>query len=182
MAINLPDKTINILERLTANKQETLLYTPSSQFFLNTLIKYQGFIYSLRICSSLNSINATFAPLDNPIDTDYQREQKYQLFRASERKTIELSLKKNINNAEKIVITYIECYNTEPIFLSNIMPFLTDLDYYGIEHNVGLYAKIIDNGYGLLENNDTIYFNGVVIEKTSILQDASDQIYNFVGE
>ena len=183
MAIDLPDKIINVARALTSNNQtNVLLYSPSFTTLFNTRINYQGYLYSLRLCSRIFSISETFAPLDNPIDTDYQREQKYQMFRSSERKTIKISLKPiTPTTAQEIILTYIEVYHTKPIYLVNVMPFLTELDYYGIQHNMGLYATLIDNGYGVLTSDDIIYVNGVVIEKSAIMQDDSNVIYNFIG-
>lgn len=187
MAIDMPDRLSQIAARITpaTGSQEAVLYTPSNATVLGTPINYQGHMAVIRVACYLDSISQTFAPMILPTDTLAQKEQKNQMFRASPKKGLLVSLRSQ--GGQNFEVGMIDLYNVKPIFLTGINEFFTDLDFYGIAFGWSIHAKIIDRGHGLLQNNtgagrqdDWVSITGYVVEKSSFLQDHNNIVYNYV--
>ncbi len=184
MAVELPDRIAQIAQRFTPTNQEATLYTPSSTSVLGTEINYQGYMAVVRCAAYIDSLSQVFVPVDDPGDTTARREQKAQLFRANPKKGILISLRSPSNIDFEVGI--IDVFNVKPIFLSGINEYFTDLELYGIQSGWKIQAKIIDRGFGLLQNNtgegqqnDWVSVTGYVVEKGGFLQDHNNVVYNF---
>ena len=186
MAIDMPDRIAQIAARITpaTSNQEAILYSPSNASVLGVNINYQGYMAVIRCAAHIDSIPQTFAPIILPTDTLAQKEQKNQMFRASPKKGLLISLRSPTDQNFEIGI--IDLYNVEPIFITGINEFFTDLENYGIEFGWKIYAILIDRGHGLLQNNtgvglqnDWVSITGYVTEKSSFLQDHNNVVYGY---
>lgn len=187
MAIDMPDRIAQIATRITpaTSNQEAILYTPSTASVLGASINYQGHMAVIRVACGIDSIAPVFAPIILPTDTLAQKEQKNHLFRANPKKGILVSLRNPAGQLFEIGL--IDLYNVKPIFLTGINEFFTDLEFYGIRFGWSIFAKIVDRGHGLLQNNtgtglqnDWVSITGYVVEKSSFLQDHNNIVYNYI--
>lgn len=187
MAIEMPDRIAQIASRIipaTAN-QEAVLYTPSTASVLGTTVNYQGYMAVIRCAAYIDSLTQVFVPIDDPVDTTARREQKAQLFRANPKKGLLISLRSPTN--EDFEVGIIDLFNVKPMFLSGANEYFTDLELYGIKFGWKIQAKIVDRGWGLLQNNtgegqqnDFVSITGFVVEKSGFLQDHNNNVYNFI--
>lgn len=183
MAIEMPDRIGQIAQRFTPGNQEATLYTPSTASVLGTSVNYQGYMAVIRCAAHIDSLSQTFVPIDDPGDTTARREQKAQLFRANPKKGLLISLRSPTN--EDFEVGIIDLFNVKPIFLSGVNEYFTDLELYGIKFGWKIQAKIVDRGFGLLQNNtgngkqnDWVSVTGFVVEKSGFLQDHNNVVYN----
>jgi hypothetical protein len=188
MAILMPDRTRQIAGEIlaTSNPQSITLYTPSTASVLGTTVNYNGGMARIRVCAIIDSLPETYAPIILPTDTNAQKEQKNQFFRAGPKKGLIVYLENPAGN-KRYKVGIIDIYNVKPCFLSGISEFFSDLEIYGIQFGWKIVAQVIDRGYGLLEinsgegqQNDEISFTGFAKEESSFLQGDNDAIYNFV--
>lgn len=187
MAIDMPDRIAQIATKITpaTSGQEAILYTPSTATVLGTAVNYQGYMASVRCMAYIDSISETFAPNILPTDTVSQKEQKNQFFRANPKKGLMLFLRSPTN--QDFEVGLIDLYNVKPVFLAGINEYFSGITIYGIKFGWRIVAKIIDRGFGLLQNNtgagkqnDWLSITGYVEEKSSVLQDHNNIVYNFV--
>ena len=186
MAIGMPDKLQQIGSTITpATANEVVLYTPSQTTLLGTNVRYQGYMAVIRCLAYIDSLQEVFPPIILPTDTLNQKEQKLAQFRQNPKKGILVSLQSPSN--QRIRVGFIDVYNVKPAFQTGANEFFSGLEIYGIEFGWSIIAQMVDRGYGLLQNNeaplqnDWIDISGYVEEKSSILQDHNNVIYNFVG-
>ncbi|MCC3405180.1 MAG: hypothetical protein JGK17_06210 [Microcoleus sp. PH2017_10_PVI_O_A] len=187
MAIHMPDRIAQIAAKITpaTSGQEAILYTPSTATVLGTNIKYQGYMATVRCMAYIDSIGETFAPNILPTDTESQKEQKNQFFRANSKKALMVYLRSPQN--EDFEAGLIDLYNVKPVFLAGIDEYFSGVTIYGIKFGWRIVAKMIDRGFGLLQNNagagkqnDWLSITGYVEEKSSLLQDHNNIVYNFI--
>jgi hypothetical protein len=187
MAILMPDRTRQIAGEIlaTSNPQSTTLYTPSTASVLGTPVNYNGGMARIRICALLDSLPETPAPIILPTDTNAQKEQKNQFFRAAPKKGLMVYLENPAGKRYKVGI--VDIYNIKPCFLTGVSEFFSDLEIYGIQFGWKIVVEVIDRGYGLLQvnpgenqQNDEINFIGFAKEDSSFLQGDNDVIYNYV--
>lgn len=188
MAIALPDRTRQIFGKIsaTSSPQSAILYTPSSASVLGTTVNYNGGMARIRICAFFDSLPEVHTPIILPTDTNAQKEQKNQFFRAQPKKGLMVYLE-NPTGTEKFEVGIVDLYNVKPCFLTGISEFFSDLQIYGIQFGWKIVVEVIDRGYGLLQintgenqQNDQISFTGFAKEESSFLQGDDDAIYNFV--
>lgn len=189
MAIPMPDRTRQIFGKIsaTSNPQRATLYTPSSAMLLGTQIKFNGAMARIRVCAFLDSLPEVHAPIVLPTDTNAQKEQKNNFFRAQPKKGLMVYLE-NPTGSDKFEVGIIDIYNIKPNFLTGVNEFFSDLELYGIEYGWKIVVEVIDRGFGLLQvntgenqQNDYISFTGFAEDKASFLQGEDDTIYNFIG-
>jgi hypothetical protein len=188
MAIGMPDRIQQIGASITpaTPNQEAILYLPSQATLLGTNIRYQGYMAVVRCLAYIDSVQEVFSPVILPTDTLNQKEQKLQLFRQNPKKGLLISLANPTTN-QSIRVGFIDLYNVKPAFQTGINEFFSAFQVYGIEFGWQLHVKVVDRGWGLLQNNtsplqnDWVDISGYVEEKSSILQDHNNVIYNFVG-
>ncbi len=187
MAIDMPDRIAQIAAKITpaTSNQEVILYNPSTATVLGTGINYQGYMATVRCMAYIDSIGESFAPIILPTDTEAQKEQKNQFFRASPKKGLMFFLRSPAN--EDFEVGLIDLYNVKPVFLAGIDEYFSGVTIYGIKFGWRIVAKIIDRGFGLLANNtgagkqnDWLSITGYVEEKSSLLQDHNNIVYNFI--
>jgi hypothetical protein len=188
MAIEMPTRIQQIgasIDSATAN-QEAVLFTPSQVTLLGTNIRYQGYMAVVRCLAYIDSLQEVFPPIILPTDTLNQKEQKLQLFRQNPKKGLLVSLRNPTTN-QSIRVGFIDLYNVKPAFQTGINEYFSAFEVYGIEFGWQLHVQIVDRGWGLLQNNaaplqnDWVHISGYVEEKSSILQDHNNVVYNFVG-
>lgn len=186
MAIDMPDRIAQIAAKITpaTSNQEVILYTSSTATVLGIGINYQGYMATVRCMAYIDSISESFAPIILPTDTEAQKEQKNQFFRANPKKGLMLYLRSPTN--EDFEAGLIDLYNVKPVFLAGIDEYFSGVTIYGIKFGWRLVAKVIDRGFGLLQNNtagkqnDWLSITGFVEEKSSFLQDHNNIVYNFI--
>jgi hypothetical protein len=187
MAIALPNRFRQIAARITptTSNQEAILYTPSTATVLGANVNYQGCAAVIRCCCYLDSIAETFAPVILPTDTQQQKEQKNQFFRSSPKKGLMVYLRNPAG--QDFEVGLIDLYNVKPVFLAGVDEYFTSRDGYGIQSGWRIVAKMIDRGFGLLQSNtaagkqdDWVSITGFLIEKSSVLQDHNNVVYNYV--
>ena len=180
MAIDMPDRTRQIAARITAStpNQEAILYSPSTSNVLGTPINYQGDAVVIRCCCFISSIAETFPPNILPTDTEAQKEQKNQFFRSTPKKGLMIYLRSPSNQDFEVAV--IDLYNVKPVFLAGVNEYFSGLDSYGIQFGWRIVARMIDRGFGLLQQTDWVSITGFVGENSSFLQDHNNIVYNFI--
>ena len=171
MAISLPEQIKQIVVNLSPSNQSGILYRPRSISILGKEIPLQGYIAVIRCCAFINSIPETWQPVPDPTDTSARKIQKWQAFRASPRKGLLISLRKD-NQKSRIGI--IDLYNVQPCFLTGANEYFSALEIYGVQPGWEIFAEVVDRGFGLLENKektDEVDVSGYVLERGAFLQD-----------
>lgn len=188
MAILMPDRTRQITGEIlaTSNPQSATLYTPSSASVLGTPVNYNGGAAIIRVFALIDSLPEVHAPVILPTDTNAQKEQKNQFFRAAPKKGIIVYLESPVGN-KRYKVAIIDLYNVKPCFLTGVSEFFSDVKVYGIQFGWKIIVQVIDRGYGLLQVNtgegqqdDEITFTGCAYETSSFLQGDNDAIYNYI--
>jgi hypothetical protein len=186
MAIDMPDRVVQIATRLNFLNLSETIYSVGTAKVLNTLVNYNGFVSTIRVSCYLDSIPEVHAPVILPTDTLVQKEQKNQMFRSQPKIGLLFSLKNA--NGDAFEVGMIDLYNVKPIFLTAANEFFTDLDVYGMQYGWSIFAEIVDRGFGVLlkfdpdkpTQTDWVSITGFVTEKSSFLQDADTLVYNYI--
>lgn len=187
MAIDMPDRVVQIATRLNFLSLDATVYSVGSAKVLNTPVNYNGFVNTIRVSCYLDSIPEVYAPVILPTDTLAQKEQKNQMFRSQPKIGLLFSLKNTAGDTFEVGM--IDLYNVKPIFLTAANEFFTDLDAYGMQYGWSIFAEIVDRGFGILSafdpskpgsRTDWVSITGFVVEKSSFLQDSDTLVYNYI--
>lgn len=183
MAVELPDRVIQILARLdgTQTNQEVVLYTPGFVSLRNTTVGYNGFLGCLRVVCKLPNKANFLIPIDSPDDTTAMRQIKAESIRSAPKVGISLYLRRQ---SQDYLVASADLVNFGNQFKSSLFEDLTDLELYAIQRQVSLVAKIEDRGYGFLQTNaevgiDEVFIHGYVLERAAFLQDGDLAIYAY---
>lgn len=161
-------RNTNIIHQFTATSGTGLkiLYQPSStnRYDRVDTLKFYGFITSLRLMIDISSVSE--APIPDISDVASSQERLIAV-RAMEwespRKQLELLIK--TSKTDWYRIAFISLLNREPYYHVDLMPYLTNNLSFDTGNDFLLAARIVNVGYGLLQNVDIVTVFGSVKEE-----------------
>lgn len=195
----LPDRVVQICDRLTPTRQEVTLYSPFSYRFQKKILRYNGFLSTLRATAYINSLQQLRLPPPNPMATPFEQQQLAMSLTASPQIGLGLYLRKfvvsaNINEttqeetevqeySDDFEIAIIPLYNNQPFYQVGLNEYFSDLELFPIQYGFHIYCRIVDLGFGILTANidkpdDYVTVYGSVLEKGSYLLDTDFTPYD----
>lgn len=173
------DNIITIATKVTSNNGDNpfVIYTPSNRELNGYSIKYFGLINTLRLNSYIGSLTPVELSELDPAATPEEIRAYNQALINQPRKGIELFLRRYDSGTEGYIdveVGFLAIYPNKPRYMVNLIAHFTDLQLYGVQNGTSIMGKIVDIGYGGLENEDWISINGSVIEKSIFFFNTSD--------
>ncbi|WP_019501646.1 hypothetical protein [Pseudanabaena sp. PCC 6802] len=172
------NRNVQILQPMPINSSDIVtIYRPgvvSPQDRVATA-RFYGFITSLRLLVDIKSLPESQIP---DLDVATSRADRLMKLRdvewRSERKELQLLLKTSATGWVKIAS--VSLLNRVPFYHMDIMPFLTNGVAFELANNAVLGARIINAGYGLLQNGDEVVLYGSAKEEITSLPTDSPEI------
>ncbi|MCU0525160.1 MAG: hypothetical protein MUF72_10075 [Elainella sp. Prado103] len=165
-------RSAQILRRFTAASGNQLisLYEPAvvTPWDRVSTVRYYGFITDFRMKVDISSISEQQLP---ELSIESSRTERITAVRDMEwkspRKELELLLESPSHPA--VVIASVSLVNRLPYYHVNLMPYFTDNGLINIAAGSRILARLLDAGYGLLQNTDEVVVFGSAKEEATVL-------------
>lgn len=165
-------RSAQILRRFTAASSNQLisLYEPAvvTPWDRVSTVRYYGFVTDFRMKVDISSISEQQLP---ELSIESSRTERITAVRDMEwkspRKELELLLESPSHPA--VAIASISLVNRLPYYQVNLMPYFTDNGLINIAAGSRILARVIDAGYGLLQNADEVVVFGSAKEEATVL-------------
>lgn len=172
-------RNVTLLQTFSSMSGSNLvqLYAPgfASPYDRVNVLKYYGFITSLRMKVDVNSIPESEIPSLPLTDSRTERITAVRdLEWRSPRKEIEFYLK--TSRSAWFPIFKVSLLNRIPYYQINLLPLFGDAVAFEVGNDARIAARITDAGYGLLNNSDSITIFGSAQEEAMALPEQETEI------
>ena len=167
------------LDALTIHPGGILLYPTEPQTALidSVTINYDAFLNVLRCKTYIVSLPQVEIPIPDPTSTTADVNAIALQLVNSPKCNLLFTLRKDTVVIESIEVSV---YNSTVVQQLDLIPYLSDLVFYGMQHGVSLYVQVIDVGWGIIGINDYIDIQGSAVEEASAFVRKDYSVINLI--
>lgn len=172
-------RSVNILQPFQGsfNGGMTIIYQPGlvSPYDRVPSLRYYGFVTDLRMMVDINSIEENTIP---DLTVTSSRTERLAAVRDMEWKNPRKQIDFFVQNSYTpwIRIASISLLNRVPYYHINLLSYFSDTGVFNVGNDTVIGAKIINVGYGLLEDSDSVNIFGSAKEEITVLPDQAREI------